>query len=200
MPNLLEAISSTSLRWENPPPRWVPLPGDGMRVPVQAQVDYFRHPSGQPTKNNAPFLWMPVRGDFVAQARVRPAFTMHGDAGALMVYHDDTTWAKLCFEATSFGTTAAVSVVTNGVSDDANGPDLAVPDLWLQIFRSGNVFGMHYALDGQSWRRVRLFNLAVPAEVRLGLVAQCPAGSGTTIDFLNFNVESRTVQNMRTGI
>ena len=43
------------------------------------------------------------------------------------------------------------------------------------------------------------FNLDVPAAVRVGLVAQCPAGPGTTIDFLSFSVEERTAQNIRSG-
>ena len=50
---------------------------------------------------------------------------------------------------------------------------------------------MHYALDGSDWRMVRLFRLAVPQMVKVGLVAQCPSGPGTTIDFLSFTVEPR---------
>jgi hypothetical protein len=69
-----------------------------------------------------------------------------------------------------------VSVVTRGTSDDANGADLTVPEVWLQIYRAGNVFGMHYALDGRIWRMVRLFRLDVPERIKVGLVAQCPAG------------------------
>jgi regulation of enolase protein 1 (concanavalin A-like superfamily) len=142
----------------------------------------------------------PASGDFVAQAHVRPAFASTWDAGALMARHDDHHYAKLCFESTDLGTTAAVSVVTNGFSDDANGADLSVPSLWLQIFRAGDVFGMHYALDGKSWRMVRLFRLPVPPAIRIGLVAQCPSGPGATIDFLSFSVEPRTIQKLRAGV
>jgi len=39
----------------------------------------------------------------------------------------------------------------------------------------------------------------VPQTVKVGLVAQCPSGPGTTIDFLSFTVESRTVTNLRSG-
>ena len=98
------------------------------------------------------------------------------------------------------GTTAAVSVVTNGVSDDANGPDLTLPDVWLQMCRAGDVFGLHYSLDGSDWRMVRLFRLPMPKTIKLGLVAQSPTGPGTTIDFLSFSVEPRTVNDLRAGI
>jgi hypothetical protein len=59
---------------------------------------------------------------------------------------------------------------------------------------------MHYALDGRSWRMARQFRMAVPQVIRVGLVAQCPLGPGTTVDFLSFTVELRTVKNLRVGV
>jgi hypothetical protein len=40
----------------------------------------------------------------------------------------------------------------------------------------------------------------VPAQVRVGLVAQCPAGPGVEIDWLSFSIELRTLSNLRAGI
>jgi uncharacterized protein len=203
--NLLENISpdnliARSLSWEHPPLNWETLPEGGIRVQVPGLADYFRDPSGQKVKDDAPFLFTPVEGDFVARAHVRPTFASTYDSGVLMVRHDPLTWAKLCFERTDFGTTAAVSVVTNGLSDDANGADLNVPDLWLQMVRIGDTFGLQYSLDGNSWRMVRVFRLIMPPTVKVGIVAQCPAGDGTTIDFLHFSVEKRTAGNLRSGV
>jgi regulation of enolase protein 1 (concanavalin A-like superfamily) len=203
--NLLEnpspqKLTARSLSWDHPPQKWEPLPGSGMRVFVPAKVDYFQDPTGVLKKDDAPYLWQSVTGDFVAQAHVRPTFTTTWDAGAIMVRYDAQYWAKLCYESTDLGTTAAVSVVTREISDDANGVDLTVPDLWLQIYRIGDVFGMHYAVDGKNWRMVRLFKLSMPSTIKVGLVAQCPAGPGTMIDFLSFSVESRTIKNMRSGL
>ena len=203
--NLIEALSpetlaARSLSWDHPPVKWEPLAEGGIRVFVPPKVDYFQDPAVTNTKDNAPYLWRSVSGDFVAQVHVRPAFTTTWDAGALLARHDARHWGKLCYESTDLGSTAAVSVVTNGVSDDANGADLTVRDVWLQILRVGDVFAMHYALDGRRWRMVRQFKLEVPATIRIGLVAQCPAGPGTTVDFLSFTVDSRTVQNMRAGV
>lgn len=121
------------------------------------KVDYFQDPGGTVRKDDAPYLSLPVSGDFVAQAHVRPNWVTVWDAAALMVRHDEQNWAKLCFESTDIGTKAAVSVVTRGTSDDANGADLEVQDVWLQVCRIGRQFGMHYALDGKSWRMVRVF-------------------------------------------
>ena len=195
-----ETLAARGLAWEHPPLAWEPLPGGGIRVTTPARSDYFRDPTGVTVKDDAPFLWMSASGDFVARAHVRPTFASTYDSGVIMVRQDELHWAKLCFEKTDFGTTAAVSVVTNGVSDDANGVDLDAAELWLQMARVGDVFGLQYSLDGSHFRMVRLFRLPVPAAVRVGVVAQSPVGPGTTIDFLHFSLENRTVQSVRAGV
>jgi regulation of enolase protein 1 (concanavalin A-like superfamily) len=193
------------LQWFNEPAKWEPLPGGGIRVYAPARTDYFQNPNGQGGVDSAPLLWTTVEGDFVAQAHVRPTFASTYDAGALMVRHDETHWAKLCFESTDLGTHAAVSVVTDGLSDDANGVDLETGDIRLQVVRQGDLFGMHYALEGEpgdsrAWRMVRYFALSLPPQVKVGLVAQCPVGSGTVVDFYSFTIESRRVENVRAGV
>jgi uncharacterized protein len=203
--NLLEnltpqQLTARGLSWEHSPVKWEPLPEGGIRVTVPGKSDYFRDPAGAMINDNAPFLWKQVTGDFIAQAHVRPAFNSTYDSGVLMARHDEKNWAKVCFESTDFGTTAAVSVVTREVSDDANGADITQPDLWLQMVRSGNVFALHYSLDGQGWHMVRIFNLDVPSSIRVGVVTQCPIGPGTTVDLLSFSIEQRPVKNMRAGV
>jgi uncharacterized protein len=195
-----DKLDNSSFSWAIPPLTWTPLPRQGMRVQVPSRVDYFRDPAGVMVKDDAPYLYLEHQGDFVAQAHICPAFTSTWDAGAIMVRHDAQYWAKLCYEKTDFDTTAAVSVVTNIASDDANGVNLTTPDIWFQVCRVGDVFGMYYGLDDQSWRMVRIFKLPVPALIKVGLVAQCPVGPGTTIDFLAFSIETRTIKNLRTGV
>lgn len=194
-----EGLAAHSLTWYPQPPAWEPLPGGGIRVTAPAKADYFRDPAGVVMKDDAPFLSLEVTGSFVARARVRPTFASTYDSGVLMARHDEQNWAKLCFEKTDFGTTAAVSVVTRGLSDDANGVDLNVPDLWLQIARLENVFALHYSLDGSQFRMVRIFSMPVPASIRVGIVAQCPVGPGTMVDFDHFSIEQREIQNLRAG-
>lgn len=200
---LLRNITTSDLgplTWQGATPRWEPLEGGGLRVYAPAESDYFQDPSGKLSRDWAPFLSLPVTGDFCARACVRPTFSSTYDAGALMVRHDRTMWAKICYESTDFGTHAAVSVVTNGVSDDANGANLETSSVWLQIVRQANVFAMHYSLEGTSWKMVRYFALPVPSVIQVGLVAQSPIGTGTEIDFCEFLLEKRAVGNVRAGI
>ena len=146
---------------------------------------------------NAPFFYTEVSGDFVLRARVRPNHRYTYDACALMVIKDERIWAKAAFEASDFGTRAAVCVVTNGVSDDANGCNIDQDVVWLQIARVGDVFCVHYSLDGERFDMVRLFHLPVGDSVKVGLEAQSPAGEGGLRLFSDVTLERRTVQNLR---
>jgi regulation of enolase protein 1 (concanavalin A-like superfamily) len=194
-----ETLTTRGLAWEHLL-RWEPLRGGGIRVAVPPVTDYFRDPAGENIKDNGPYLWRDVAGDFVARLHVRPTFARRYDAGGILVRQDEKRWAKLCFESTNFGTTAVISVVTRDLSDDANCVDLTAQDIWLQICRAGDVVGMQYSLDGKNWRKVRRFHLPLPRTVRIGLLAQSPGDAGTTVDFLWFSVESRTVADTRTGV
>jgi hypothetical protein len=202
--NLLAKVTEQNLapfQWTHPS-RYVCLPsseGGGIRITAPAKCDYFRDPAGVMNNDSAPYLHLDASGDFVLRAHVRHPFRFTYDAAALMVRSDAEHWAKLCFEATDFNTHAVVSVVTTGVSDDANGVNYHWPAVWLQIVRRGNFFGLHYAPDGEHWNMVRYFGLDMPATVQVGMVAQCPVGTGSEIDFLYFSLEQRTVSDLRAG-
>lgn len=169
------------------------------------KTDWFRNPIPEDGKlaapvANAPFYYQEVCGDFVFKAKVRPNFKTVYDACALMMIEDDVTWCKAAFEKSDFGTTAAVCVVTDEVSDDANGCNIAQDEVWLKIVRAGNVFCVLYSLDGETYNMVRLFRLNVKETVKVGLEAQSPAGEGGIRYFSDVSLEHRTVKDLRSGI
>ncbi len=148
---------------------------------------------------NAPFFYTDVAGDFVFRAKVSLPFKDTYDSATLMVMQAEDVWAKICFEKTDFNTIAVVSVVTNGISDDANGCNITQEEVWLQMVRSGNGFGLHYSLDGERFDMIRFFSLPVDETVKVGFVAQAPTGDGGERYFKNPTLEHRTVQNIRAG-
>jgi uncharacterized protein len=200
--NLLSNLTEKNLgpfKWLNPS-HYICLPGGGIRIDAPPKTDFFIDPAGEMTAGSAPHLYLSVTGDFVAQALVSHPFHSTYDASTLMIRSDPTHWAKLCFECTDFGTHAVVSVVTNGVSDDANGVNYTWPAVWLQAVRKGNVFGLHYGPDGEHWNMVRYFTFDAQATVQVGMVAQSPVGDGSQMDFLHFSLKNRSVQDLRTGL
>ena len=179
--------------------------GGEVVIHAPARTDWFNNPVpangvlSAPVAN-APFFYTEVTGDFVFRAKVRPNFKSVYDACALMVIQDEKLWTKAAFEKSDFGTTAAVCVVTNGVSDDANGCNIAQDEVWLQIVRVGDVFCTHYSLDGETFYMVRLFHLPVEKTVKVGIEAQSPAGEGGLRFYSDITLENRTVKNLRAGI
>lgn len=178
--------------------------GNEVVIYAPARTDWFNNPVPEDGKlsapvANAPFFYTEVTGDFVFRAKVRPNFKSVYDACALMVIENEKLWTKAAFEKSDFGTTAAVCVVTNGISDDANGCNIDQEEVWLQIVRVGDVFCTHYSLDGETFYMVRLFHLPVPKTVKVGIEAQSPAGEGGLRFYSDISLESRTVENLRAG-
>jgi uncharacterized protein len=188
---------ANGLRWLNEPPSWE-FTEEGLTVTPRGGTDYFRPPTGG-TSDDACFLHMPVSGDFTAVVSASARLVGFGDAAALAVRADPSRWAKVCLERSPAGEVSIVSVVTDGLSDDANNELLAAPSCHLRLTRAGSVFGMHFSLDGRRWRFVRTFALEVPAQVMVGLVAQAPFVPGCRASFASFTVAAGAVKDFRSG-
>jgi len=189
-----------SFEWDNQSE--AVIKNDSILIKAHPHSDYFNDPadSGAMSKNNAPFYFTKTQGDFILKAKVSHSFKSVYDACTLMVKSNDRCWAKLCFELTDFGTNAVVSVVTNGVSDDANGSCIDVESVWLQVARVGKNFAFHYSLDGKKFDMVRLCTLPVGVLVKIGVQAQSPHGDGGERGFYGLTIERRTVDDLRVGV
>ncbi len=179
--------------------------GDEITIFAPAETDYFNNPVPEggayaKPQGDAPFLYTDVEGDFVIRVRVKPNFKTTYDAACIMVIQDENVWLKAAFEQSDFGTTAVVSVVTNQVSDDANGCNVEQDSVWLQVSRVGDNFAIHYSLDGDRFDMVRLCMLPVGKTVKVGIEAQCPVGGGGERTFTGLSLERRTIANLRAGI
>ena len=148
---------------------------------------------------SAPFFYTKVTGDFVLRAQVSHDFLYTFDASSIMVMHDPLVWAKACFEKTDFGTHAAVSVVTNHISDDANGCNVKGNSLWLQAARVDNAFAFHYSEDGEHFYMMRYFSLPAGPDMMVGFVPQSPIGKGGERVYRNVSLIQKTVKNLRAG-
>ena len=148
---------------------------------------------------NAPYYYTEVEGDFVLKVKVSHDFKYVYDSASVMVMKNLTCWAKCCYELTDFGTHAAVSVVTKGDSDDANGCNLEGNSTWLQVCRVDNNFAFHYSLDGENFYMMRYFHLPVESVIKVGLLAQAPTGDGGIRTYEHLSIEKKTVKNIRAG-
>lgn len=152
------------------------------------------------TLNAVTLLGEAPEGDFTLQAKVHVDFADTFDAGVLLIWFGDATWAKLCFEYAPDGTPTVVSVVCRGVADDANAFPVEGKTAWLRIARMGKHFGFHASTDGRKWHFVRVFALG-PEDVapRIGFLVQSPTGQGCRVRFSDIRFEQRTIEDTRDG-
>jgi len=189
---------ANELKWLNEPPEWA-FEETGLRIAPRAPSDFFRPYGGEP-KDNCCLLYRETSGDFTATAQVTAArLVAFGDAAALTVRASETQWAKLCLERSPIGEISLVSVVTNPWSDDSNSEIVTTPACYLRLTRKGNVFGMHYSLDGTMWRFVRTFALELPSSVMVGIHAQAPSTPGCQVVFRSLTISAEPVGDFRSG-
>lgn len=196
-------MTMTSLDGMPAPLRWLGHPvsssAEGRRLVLEAgpRQDWFRSPAGDEPMHSAPALVCDAGGDYQLRARVSVAFGGTFDAGALFLHARDDCWAKLAFEYSPQAQPMIVSVVTRGVSDDANAFAVNDPSVWLRVSRIGPAFAFHASTDGTEWQLVRHF--ALGAEPAIGFLAQSPLGGGCTATFDEIRFEPVRLRDLRDG-
>jgi uncharacterized protein len=163
------------------------------------RTDLFVDPPSGKASLNVPRLLTPAPdGDFQLSARVSVAFAATFDAGALLLWAGDDTWAKLAFEYSPESTGMVVTVVTRARSDDANGYTVDAPAVWLRVARVGGAYACHASRDGARWDFVRHFDLGTTATA-IGFEVQAPLGEGCRATFTDIAFRTGTLADLRDG-
>ncbi len=186
----------TPLTWGLSPAAWASTP-TGVEITAGPRTDMFVDPAGGAPTVNAPRLTMPADGDFQLSAKVTVGFAATYDAGVLLLFAGDTQWAKLCFELSPQAKPMIVSVVTRGVSDDANAFAVEGDTAWLRVSRTGRAYAFHASADGGFWHFIRYFTLDEPAAV--GFEAQSPTGQGCAAAFSEVTFKPEGLAELRDG-
>lgn len=168
-------------------------------VNSEAKTDYFVNPIDGFKINDAAFVYELIKGDFVCKAKIKLKHKSIFDAGVLLAFQDETHWAKACFEKIDDGELYICTVLTKDFSDDCVGANINQDYVWMQISRTANVFAIHYSLDGEKWHMTRLANLDLDTELKVGFVSQSPTGKGIEVEFSEYSIENKTLENPRLG-
>lgn len=203
-----------------PPPDVLPFPvsasspgvwrrdtsGEAVLATAPGHTDFYLNPAGAESAdaatmlNAATLLGTPPAGDFQLSARVGVDFQTRYDAGVLMLWIDTENWAKFCFELSPAGQPMVVSVVTRGVSDDANAFVVAEQSVWLRVSRVDQAYAFHASTDGAAWQLVRVFTLGDDLTGhQVGLEVQSPTGDGCTVTFDQIHFSEQRLADLRDG-
>jgi regulation of enolase protein 1 (concanavalin A-like superfamily) len=184
----------------SPPPGCRVLHG-ALILSAAAGTDLFVDPAGADhgaLPDAGRFVGLPPPGDFTLAAQVSVEFGSMYDAGVLLLHADERQWAKLCLEYSPQRQPTAVTVVTRGTSDDCNSFEVGGSTLWLRLARSGAAWAFHASTDGAWWRLLRYFSLGTGL-VRVGFLAQSPAGEGCVATFDHISFRPGAPENLRDG-
>lgn len=185
------------LNWMNPP-QSQRTENNSLKITVTEGTDFFNNPEDSSVVGSAPYLYKQIKGDFVVKALVQPDFSDQWNAVALMLHVDSLNWIKFAFENSDATGPSIVSVVTKGVSDDANGAILSnVEKVWLSMARKGNIYSMHWSVDGEHFKMARLTSMISQDPVKIGIEAQSPVGHVATHQIHYFEIMERTVSDLR---
>lgn len=177
----------------------------GLSASAPGHTDLFIDPSGQTgiaaesLLNAETLLGEPGEGDFMFSARVGVDFRDTFDAGVLLLWFGEQHWGKLCFERSPAAEAMVVSVVTRGVSDDANSFIVDGDEVWLRVSRLGAMFAYHASTDGRHWHFVRAFRLEGDGPLQVGFEAQSPVGEGCDVRFSEISFTRARLADLRDG-
>ena len=166
------------LDWRDQPPESGEIGETSIAFAAGPRTDLFTDPGGEEPKADAPLLLGQANGDFQLRARVSAPLTATFDAAALVVWASPTEWGKLALERSPQRESTIVSVVTRGVSDDANSFTVPEPLAWLRVARDGETIAFHASVDGLWWSLIRLFTFPGAGEASAGFLVQSPTGEG----------------------
>ena len=185
--------------WLVEPVAWELLGTRGLSITAWPNSDLFVAPDGSGAQRSAALLVTQMEGDFLFSARVGAAHQSLFDASVLVLWADSQTSVKLCLEQAPSGRPMVVSVVTRGVSDDANAFEVDGHEAWLRISRMGSAFALHASLDGVAWQLVRHFALPVGDSIGVGFLSQSPTGPGLVATFRDIRLSPGTLADIRDG-
>ena len=205
--NSLVAQDNTSISIESLPGKleWIEKPENFayesriLKIRSGPETDMFIDPQGEYKVLNAPGAVFKPSGYFQLSAKVHVEFKSKYDAGVLMLYANDTHWAKLCFEYSPQGNPMVVSVVTRNISDDANGSVIDGSVVYLRVSGLGKAYVFHYSLDGNFWHFVRYFHIDTNEPLYAGFLSQSPTGEGCKAEFKDIVYTNKKLEDLRNG-
>jgi regulation of enolase protein 1 (concanavalin A-like superfamily) len=165
--------------WYNEPK--VHRSGSGLEIHTDPYTDFWQRTHYGFERDNGHCLFTKLSGDFSLQTRVEFQPNAQYDQCGLMIRSGPETWIKTAVEFENADLSRMGSVVTNLSFSDWATQDIASShhEAWYRINRSGSDFLLEFALDGESWKQMRIAHLhVIGVELEVGPYACSPTGQG----------------------
>jgi regulation of enolase protein 1 (concanavalin A-like superfamily) len=187
------------LSWINQQKDYRILSDDSVSITASKETDLFNDAKSGSVAGNAPMLAFTPDDAFVLTAKVTPDFKRVYDGGFLVVYADQTHWAKLLLEKSHYGPISVGSSVTDVYSDDSVNADIPGKEVYLRVTKSKEVFTFYYSLDGVKWNYIRYFRFPSKGQIKVGFASQSPSGDECTTVFSKISYVPKASGDFWTG-
>lgn len=201
---LLQAVSvkvpgiATPMTWVNQPARFK-VTETGIDISAGARTDRYIAPDGGYVIDKAPRLLIDADRDFTLTAKISHAFAEKWDAGVLVLEADAQNWIKFCFEKDYLGKHRVVTVVTRGVSDDANSIAIDGDSVYYRLAKVGDAVYMYASTDPKSWLLIRALNFKTSLPLKTGFMAQAPNSDGADVRFRDVTYQTAAMKDFWKG-
>jgi regulation of enolase protein 1 (concanavalin A-like superfamily) len=144
-------------------------------------------------KDNAPFYWHSVSGDFEVVCKISGTFDTMYDKAGIMVRVDKKTWVLTGLELFNNNINHS-TCVTKDFSDWSLAP---LPEgsekkgVWCCFKRNGVFYETFYSHDNSRWIQTSQGYFSDQSTVKVGIAGACPRGSGFVASFDQYCLELR---------
>ncbi len=164
-------------------------------------TNYFIAPDGSRSEATAPILLTEIDNEksFTFTTRLDSKIEKVYDAGTVYIYIDNENWLKFAFERDEKNRCRAVTVRTEGSSDDNNHDIIEQSYVYLRISSNTKQIGYYYSLDGINWNLARIYKNKYPSKIWLGISSQSPKQGNNIVSFRNMSLINSYISNSRLG-
>ncbi|MEM6282469.1 MAG: DUF1349 domain-containing protein [Chloroflexota bacterium] len=175
------------MQWMNEPQHWTEDHGK-LSVRADGKTDYWRVTRHDFIKDNAPFYYREVAGDFTASVKVTGQYADLYDQAGLMVRESESVCLKCGIELLD-GVQQASAVITREFSDWSIVPLPDAPaSVWFRVERSGTAIEVGFSRDGQDYTLIRQGYLSTVQTLKVGMLCAAPQGDGFDVTFEAFTI------------
>ena len=171
------------LTWQHPASIWKIDDDQTLTIVADKKTNWYVSPAGDGKWDSSNRMLFKPADDFVLSAKVTVGYHSTWDAGGLVLYANNSVWAKFGIEVTTEKKPTIVSVVTRAVSDDNNSIVVNGSSAYLKIAKAGSGIFFYESEDGHHWSIIRAFTFGENLDLRVGFSAQSPIGDGCRVEF-----------------
>jgi len=177
-----------TMQWYNEPKDYI-VEDNKITIQVPGKTDYWRVTLHDFIKDDAPFYYQTVNGDFEATVKIIGEYHTLYDQAGLMVRHDEKVWMKCGIEYYKSKQHAS-TVITRDFSDWSILPLHNPVEVWFRCKRTGACIETYYSTDGVNFLQIRQGYLSEAKDLQVGVMCAAPQGDGFQVVLEDFEVVS----------